>query len=56
MPSTKDERMRWQDHEPRRADVIAQRLPNLTWEHLSAVLVAKAICPLCLAGNHPQQM
>ena len=31
-----DQRMRWPDHEQRRVDAIAQSLPNLAWERLSA--------------------
>jgi SRSO17 transposase len=31
-----DQRMRWPDHEQRRVDTIAQSLPNLAWERISA--------------------
>src|ERR1039458_4709147 len=31
-----DQRMRWPDHEQRRMDTIAQSLPNLAWERISA--------------------
>ena len=31
-----DRRMRWPDHEQRRADTLAQSLPNLAWERISA--------------------
>ena len=31
-----DQRMRWPDHEPRRMDTIAQSLPHLAWERVSA--------------------
>lgn len=31
-----DQRMRWPDHEPRRVDAIAQNLPALAWERISA--------------------
>jgi len=31
-----DQRMRWPDREQRRVDAIAQSLPNLAWEHISA--------------------
>jgi hypothetical protein len=29
-------RMRWPDHEHRRVDAIAQNLPNMAWERVSA--------------------
>lgn len=31
-----DQRMRWPDHDRRRVDAIAQSLPNLAWERISA--------------------
>ena len=31
-----DQRMRWPDHQQRRVDTIAQNLPNLAWERVSA--------------------
>ena len=31
-----DQRMRWSDHDRRRVDAIAQGLPNLAWERVSA--------------------
>jgi SRSO17 transposase len=31
-----DQRMRWPDHDRRRVDAIAQSLPNLAWERVSA--------------------
>jgi SRSO17 transposase len=31
-----DQRMRWPDHQQRRVDTIAQSLPNLAWERVSA--------------------
>ena len=31
-----DQRMRWPDHQQRRVDAIAQNLPNLAWERISA--------------------
>ena len=31
-----DQRMRWPDHRQRRVDAIAQNLPNLAWERISA--------------------
>ena len=31
-----DQRMRWPDHQQRRVDTIAQSLPNLAWERISA--------------------
>lgn len=31
-----DQRLRWPDHEQRRVDTIAQSLPNLAWERISA--------------------
>jgi SRSO17 transposase len=31
-----DQRMRWPDHQQRRVDTIAQSLPNLVWERVSA--------------------
>jgi len=32
----RDQRMRWPDRDRRRVDAIAQRLPNLAWERVSA--------------------